>query len=90
MSRFKQFLIREGREWETRDKQSRAAFGQGPVSPSMDTQYLGAILQILKPPPGGRRYAAHKYVDPRQLDLKVDDADSHLAHHQPIRRMFMS
>ena len=37
MSRFNQFLIREGREWETRDKQPRAAFGQGPDSPSMGT-----------------------------------------------------
>ena len=27
---------------------------------------------------------------PDQLDLKADDADSYLPHHQPIRRMSMS
>ena len=39
MGRFKQLLIREGRWWETREKytQSRAALGQVPVSPSLDT-----------------------------------------------------
>ena len=34
MGRSKQVLIREGRGCETREKQSRAALGQGPVSPS--------------------------------------------------------
>ena len=33
IGRFKQLLIREGRGRETREKQSRAALGQGPVSP---------------------------------------------------------
>ena len=38
MDRLKQLLIREGRECETRKKQSRAAMGQGPASPSKDAQ----------------------------------------------------
>ena len=37
MGRFNQLLIREGRGGETREKQSRAALGQGPVFPSTDT-----------------------------------------------------
>ena len=35
--RFKQLLIREGRGCKTREKQSRAPLGLGPVSPSTDT-----------------------------------------------------
>ena len=38
MDTLKQLLIREGRECETRKKQSRAAMGQGPASPSKDAQ----------------------------------------------------
>ena len=34
--RFKLLLIRERRELETKEKQSRAALGQGAVSPSRD------------------------------------------------------
>ena len=34
MGRSKQLLIREGRGGETREKQSRAVLGQGPISPS--------------------------------------------------------
>ena len=37
--RFKLLFIREGRELETKEKQSRAALGQGPVSPSTDTYH---------------------------------------------------
>ena len=37
MGRLKQLLIREGRGCETREKQWRAALGQGPVSASRDT-----------------------------------------------------
>ena len=37
--RFKLLLIREGRRLETKEKQSRSALGQGPVSPSMDTYH---------------------------------------------------
>ena len=33
----KLWLIREGRGCETREKQLRAALGQGPASPSADT-----------------------------------------------------
>ena len=36
MGRFKQFLIREGRKCETKEKQSRAALGQALGSPSTD------------------------------------------------------
>ena len=35
--RFRLLFIREGRGLETKEKQSRAALGQGPVSPSADT-----------------------------------------------------
>ena len=35
--RFKQLLNKEGRGYETREKQSRAALGQDSISPSMDT-----------------------------------------------------
>ena len=41
MGRFKQLLIREGGDAETREKQSRnnsAALGWGPLSPSRSTQ----------------------------------------------------
>ena len=38
---FKQLQIREGRVCETSEKQLRAALGQGPDSPSVDTpQYI--------------------------------------------------
>ena len=37
MGRLKQLLIREGRGFETREKQLRAALGQDSVSPSMGT-----------------------------------------------------
>ena len=37
MGRLKQLLIREGRGFETREKQLTAALGQDSVSPSMDT-----------------------------------------------------
>ena len=33
VGRFKHLLIREGRGFETREKQSRAALGQGALSP---------------------------------------------------------
>ena len=38
--RFKLLFIREGRGLETKEKQSRAALGQGPVSPSADTYHI--------------------------------------------------
>lgn len=37
VGRFKQLLLREGRRYKTREKQLRAALGQGPVSLLMDT-----------------------------------------------------
>ena len=37
MGRFKQLLVKERRGCETREKQSRAALGQVPVAPSIDT-----------------------------------------------------
>ena len=37
MGRFKHLLIREGRGFETREKQSRVALGQGALSPRMGT-----------------------------------------------------
>ena len=45
MGRFKPLLIREGRGCETREKQSRAALRQGPVSPSKDTH--NSISELL-------------------------------------------
>lgn len=36
------------------------------------SQVLEAVLQVLKPPPGGRSqlYAAHKHVDPRRVGTR--------------------
>ena len=50
--RFKQLLIRKGRGWKIKEKQSWAALGQGSVFPikGYTQQYLWTILQILKPP----------------------------------------
>ena len=45
MGRFKLLLIREGRGCETREKQSRAALGQGSVPPSKDTH--NSISELL-------------------------------------------
>ena len=72
MGRFKQFLIREGRRCETKEKQSRAALGQALGSPLTDIlnnifepfcRYRNS-LQV----EGGNDYqwhAAHEHADPR-------------------------
>ena len=68
-----------------RSKQSRAALGQGLLPPQRihTHRYLQPILQTLKPLQVGRVsdwwwQAAHKHVDPHQLDVHVADADSYL------------
>ena len=42
-ARFKQLFIREGSEWEGKEKQSRAT-GQGPVSPSVETHSISELF----------------------------------------------
>ena len=59
--RYKQMLIREGRAGETREKQSGAALGQGPVSPPKDTHNNAFKLW----------YPFHKQADPRPVGPKV-------------------
>ena len=74
MGRFKQLLIREGIGGETREKQTaKSSLGAGSCFPiKWYTQYLWAILQILKLFQVGevnnlQWYAAHKDVDPRPV-----------------------
>ena len=81
----KQLLIREGRGWEIKEKQSRAALGPGPSYPSMDT--CNSIFEIFCRYRNLLQVGEVKHVDPtsmqtsNQLDLKVDDADFYLPHH---------
>ena len=57
MGRFNLMLVKEGKEWETKEIQTvKSHLGTRsciPISGYMQ-QYLWAILQILKSPPGGR------------------------------------
>ena len=59
--RYKQMLIREGRTRETREKQSRAALGQGPVLPPKDTH--NNVFKLW--------YASHKQTDSRPVGPTV-------------------
>ena len=65
MGRCKQLLNRKERWSETRKKQTRAAFGEGPVSPSRDTH--NTISELFWPQ--------------TSLNLKANDTDSYLPHH---------
>ena len=65
MSRCKQLLNRKERWSETREKQTRAALGEGPVSPSRDTH--NTIFELFWPQ--------------TSLNLKADDTDSYLPQH---------
>ena len=58
-------MKRHGRN--SQDKQCRLGTGSWLPLKIDIWQYLWAILQILKPPPGGRSqlFAAHKHIDPR-------------------------
>ena len=47
-----QTVLNQGREGMQRN--NSAALGQGPNSPSSDTQNLSAVLQTLTPPAGGK------------------------------------
>ena len=74
MDRLKQLLIRERRECETRKKQSRAAMGQCPASPSKDAQntILSSFADTETPSRWEKLwYAAHKHVNSDQLNLKM-------------------
>ena len=68
----------------------------GSSSRTMDnilTLVLWAVLQILKPLPGGRRsrLCCSQACGPQtSWNQKVDDADSRWPHHQPVRRISMS
>ena len=91
------YLGKAGDARPGRNKQLRAALGQGPVSLLMDTHTTVSL-----------NYSADKEIPsrwekqlindgkwptsmqtPDQLDLKLDAADSYLPQHQPIRRMSM-
>ena len=79
MESFKQLLIRKGRGWETREKQTvkgnnSAALGQSPGSPSTDTcnNIFELFCRYWNPFQVGEVnnewwYAAHKHVDPRPV-----------------------
>ena len=87
-------ILASGEEKEWGDKRgtvktsSSAALGQ--ASPKADIwQYLWAILQILKPPPGGRSelFVAHKHVDPRPVGtrrLMMPDSEECLSWSDPL------
>ena len=62
MGRFKQLLLREVRRCKTREKQLRAALGQGPVSLLMDT-YTTISL----------RYSADKEIPSRWEKQLIND-----------------
>ena len=79
----------------SKKKESRAALDQGLVSPEIHTISLSYFADMETPSRwgkltvnGGMLPTSMQALD--QLDLKVDDADSCLPHHQPIRRMSMS
>ena len=89
MDRFKQLLTREGKRHKTRETQLRATMGQGPVS--LATDIHNNILELFckfwkfsrwEKLSNDGMLSTSMY----QLDLKVDDADSYLLHHQAIRR----
>ena len=96
--RFKQMLIREGRgcrdKGGTVRRTNSAALGQGPGSPSRDTQTIS--LSCFADTESPTRWEKLTVCCPQARrpqtgwNQKVDDADSHLPHHQPIRRMSTS
>ena len=80
-----------------RNKLSRAALGQDPVSPSKDALIISlSYFSDTVTPPRWEKLMINSgrmpigMQTPDQLDLNVDYVDSYLPHHQPIRRMSMS
>ena len=91
MDRFKQLLIRERRECETRKKQSRAAMGQCPASPSKDAQ--NTIFELFCRHWNPLQVGEFMVCCPQACKLglvKPENVDSYLPYHQPIRKMSMS
>ena len=90
--RFKKLLIRELRGCETREKQSRETIVQpwGKVLVPHQWIHITISLSCFADTETLTRWvwcAAHKQCRPQtSWNQKVDDADSHLPHHQPIRR----
>ena len=85
-----QAVVNQGREGTRRQRgNSSAALGQGPGFPSVDTQ--NSIFELFCRYGNPFQVGEGNYMRPtNRWNQKVDDADSHSPHPQPIRRMLVN
>ena len=94
LGRFKKVLIREARGCRDRGETVKKQLGEGPGSPSRDihNNIFELFCRYWNPHQMGEVTLCYPWACWPQTgwNQKADDADSHLPHHQPIRRMSMS